>query len=119
MINKIDSFDIEEEDIHATIRRQTEYLKEKGFSSPVVCPVSARAGYLSKQFSNSGLSRNEERELYNFVDKFEKMNLTEYYSQNFKKIQIPDAEKEEEQLYKTCGLAYVEEIINNYIKGGK
>lgn len=119
VINKIDSFDIEEEDIHATIRRQTEYLKEKGFSSPVVCPVSARAGYLSKQFSNSGLSRSEERELYNFVDKFEKMNLTEYYSQNFKKIQIPDAEKEEEQLYKTCGLAYVEEIINNYIKGGK
>ncbi len=119
VMNKIDSYNLEEEDVIATIGRQIEYLKKKGFKHPIVCPVSARAGYLAKQFATTQLSRSEERELYNYVDKFEKMKLADYYEEHFPNIVVKDTGREEEQLLKTCGLAYVEQIIKEYIKGGK
>ena len=118
-MNKIDSYNLEEEDVAATIERQVEYLKKKGFKNPIVCPMSARAGYLAKQSASTNLSRSEERELYNFVDKFEQMKLVDYYKEHFPKIVVEDKEREEEQLLKTCGLAHVEQIIKEYIKGGK
>lgn len=119
ILNKIDSYNLEEEDVVATIGRQIEYLKKKGFKNPIVCPISARAGYLSKQITSMSLSRSEERELYNFIDKFEQMRLVDYYEKHFPKIVVEDKEREEEQLLKTCGLAHVEQIIKECIKGGK
>lgn len=119
IMNKIDSYNPEEENVTATIGRQIEYLKKKGFKNPIVCPVSAKAGYLAKQFTTTQLSRSEERELYNYVDKFEQMMLVDYYEEHFPGIVIQDKEHEEEQLLKTCGLAYVEQIIKECIKGGK
>ncbi|MBE6061162.1 MAG: hypothetical protein E7215_13460 [Clostridium sulfidigenes] len=119
IMNKVDSYDVEEENIIETIHRQTEYLTKKGFKNPIVCPVSARAGYLAKQFSSGTLTRSEERELYNYVDKFEQMRLVEYYKKSFPAIEIDDSEQEETQLLKNCGLSYVEEIIKGYAKGGK
>ena len=119
IINKIDTFNVEEEDIGAAIGRQTELLKKKGFKAPMVCPVSSRAAYLAKQFLISKLSRTEERELYNFVDKFDQMNLPEYYTSAFKKISVADCGSEEEQLLKTSGIAYVEKIVKVRETGGK
>jgi GTPase Era involved in 16S rRNA processing len=119
VVNKIDSFNVEEENIEAALTRQIEFLKKKGFKNPIVCPVSARAGYLSKRFEDTGLSRTEERELYNFVDKFDQMGLVAYYEKCFKKIRVDDAGSEEEQLQKICGLAYVEKIIGEMTTGGK
>ncbi len=119
VVNKIDSFNVEEENLEEALQRQIEFLKKKGFKNPMVCPVSAKAGYLSKRFINGGLSRADERELYNFVDKFERMGLPTYYEKYIKKIRIDDVEREEEQLQKTCGLAYVEKIIGAMTTGGK
>lgn len=119
VVNKVDSYDVEDENIIETIQRQTQYLIKKGFKNPVVCPISARAGYLAKQFlSGTLLSRSEERELYNYVDKFERMKLFEYYEKMFPSIEIDDSEQEETQLLKNCGLSYIEEIIKGYTKGG-
>lgn len=119
VVNKIDAFNVEEENIEAALSRQTEFLKKKGFKNPIVCPVSARAGYLSKCYEKGNLSRAEERELYNFVDKFDQMGLTDYYEKCFKRIRVDDAESEEVQLQKTCGLAYVEKLIGAMTTGGK
>jgi len=119
VMNKIDSYNVEDEDVIETIKRQTEYLKKKGFKNPMVCPVSARAGYLAKQYLSTGLSKSEERELYNYIDKFEQMRLEEYYKKRFPKIIIEDVEQEEMQLLKTCGLSYVEQIIRECTKGGR
>ena len=58
------------------------------------------------------------RELYSLVDKFEQMNLPGYYVKAFKKISVPDSEKEEEQLLKTSGVSYVEKIIQVLTTGG-
>jgi len=52
-----------------------EMLKEKGFKNPIICPVLLKAGYLAKQFQIGKFTRYEERELYNYVDKFEQMKL--------------------------------------------
>lgn len=119
IVNKIDAFNVEEESIEDTILRQSEFLKRNGFKNPLICPVSARAGYLSKQFENGNLTRTEKRELYNYIDKFEQMSLPEYYANTFKKIKVNDCEKEEIQLQKTCGLAYVEKMIIQLTTGGQ
>lgn len=119
VINKIDSFNIEEENFNAVVENQREYLKKKGFKNPMVCPISARAGYLSKRVKNGNLSQIEKRELYSYVDKFAEMGLPLYYEKNFSKIRVEDTLDEEEQLQKTSGLAYVEKIIISLIKGGR
>lgn len=119
VVNKVDTFNPEEEDISAVIQRQREYLKSKGFKEPLLCPVSSRAGYLAKQFRNGKLSRTELRELYNYVDKFEQMKLSAYYARAFNRIKVANSESEEEQLLKTSGLAYIERIIGKLVTGGK
>lgn len=111
VINKIDSYNVDEENIEAVIKRQIEYLKKKGFKDPIVCPVSSKAGYLSKKFYSGELSRTERRELYNYIDKFEQMKLPEYYARTFRGLKLEDADTEEEQLLKTSGFAYVEKIV--------
>lgn len=119
VVNKIDSFNVEEENLEAALQRQVEFLKKKGFKNPMVCPVSAKAGYLSKRYVSGNLSKVDERELYNLVDKFEQMGLSAYYKKYFYKMRIEDAESEEVQLQKTCGLAYVEKIIGAITTGGR
>jgi len=49
-------------------------------------------------------------------NKFEKMNLPAYYAKAFPKVYIKDAKTEEEQLLKTSGFAYVEKLIDSYLK---
>lgn len=119
VMNKVDGIDPDNENIEEIIERQILYLKSKGFKNPIICPVSARAGYLAKRSQLESLTRSEERELYNFVDKFEKLKLVKYYNNCFPKIVLEDSDKEEKQLLKTCGLSYVEEIIKEYTKGGQ
>lgn len=119
VMNKVDTFNPEEENIEDIIIRQKNYLKGKGFQNPIICPVSARAGYLVKKYEQGELLRNEKRELYNYVDKFEKMNLKKYYAETFKQIQIKNSLKEEEQLLKTSGILFVEKLIKEYAQGGR
>lgn len=120
VINKVDAYNVEEENVMEMIRRQTEYLKKKGFKNPMICPVSSRAGYLSKRFKEGlSLSRSEKQELYNYMDKFTQMNLQKYYKENFQDIKVLDAEDEESQLMKTCGFAYVEKLIEKLTGGEK
>lgn len=115
VMNKVDLFDPDEENILEIISRQKAYLTKKGFKNPVVCPVSARAGYLAKQYEQAKLSRSEEREMYNYIDKFEKMKLDSYFEKTLGMKKIADAKNEEAQLLKKCGLSYLEKMIANYI----
>lgn len=115
VMNKVDLFDPDEENVLDIINRQKDYLKKKGFKNPIVCPVSARAGYLTKQYEQANLSKSDERELYNYIDKFEKMNLDIYYENELRMEKIDDAENEETQLLKKCGLSYLEKMIAKYI----
>jgi len=117
VINKIDNLDNDEEDYQDIVIRQGKILEKKGFKNPVICPVSSRAGFFSKRYSEGVLSRTEKRELNNYIDKFEEMGLSNYYEKQFKGLRIDDYQSEEEQLYKTSGLAYLERIIISMFKG--
>lgn len=117
IINKIDEFHLEEESVEEAIARQREVLIAQGFKNPIICPVSAKAAVLSKMYEQEMEIRTGfgKRELYTCVDKFMEMNLGQYYKEVFPEIDVPDNEVEEIQLYKTCGMAYVEKIIKKYI----
>lgn len=111
VLNKTDAFNDEEEDILGIIEGQREYLVQKGFNNPIVCPLSAKAAYLSKLFKKGELSRLQEHELSTLVSKFEKIDFPGYYKKRFPSIKVSDFPSEEEQLIKICGFAYVEKII--------
>lgn len=111
VMNKIDLFHDEDGDIESIILKQTKYLESRGFHKPLICPVSAKAGFLSKKAQQEDLSKLERRELNCLEDKLEKMKVPEYYAKYFPDIQIADQINEDQQLLKICGLSYIEEII--------
>lgn len=59
------------------------------------------------------LSRSETRELNNYIDKFNELKLINYYKNAFPDIVIKNEKDERRQLLKTCGDAYIENIILN------
>lgn len=115
IINKIDVFNECDESIHDIIERQITYLRENGFENPVVCPISAKAGLLAKISLSGKSGRHNNRELFCLEDKFDEIDLESFYNKYFPEVTISDKSNDEEQLLKTCGITYVEEIINNYI----
>ena len=118
VMNKVDAFNEDEEDIESIALKQIKRLEAKGFHEPLVCPVSTRAGFLAKKAKEEELGRMERRELNNMVDKFEQMNIVDYYTKYYPDLAIPDSEDEEKQLLKTCGISYVETIIKTFCEGG-
>lgn len=119
VINKIDMFNSEDENVEDAIYRQIKYLQSQGFKKPIVCPVSSQAGYLAKKSQGNNLNRLENRELGIFIDKFEDTNFTDFYKKYYPEISVNNSKKEEIQLLKNCGIVYVEEIIKLYYEGGK
>lgn len=119
VINKIDGLNEEEENINSIINKQIEFLQKKGFTDPIVCPVSSKAGYLSKKFFSEKLTRTEEREFYNYIDKFERMRLSSYYNKLLGRIRVRSGKQEEEKLSRLSGLSYLEKIIKYIVKGAK
>ncbi len=119
VLNKADSFNLEEEDVTETLKRAKAYLEQHGFQEPMVCPVSAKAGYLAKKSLQTELSQIQRMELMNLAGKFKRMHLPEYYEEHFPEICVEDREQEELQLLKNCGLSYVELFIKKQCKGEK
>lgn len=118
VINKIDALNEDEEDIEEIAQTQIKRLEAMGFKKPLVCPVSARAGFLAKKAEKEELTRIERRERNNMEDKFEQMNIVDYYTKYFPDITVPDSEDEDRQLLKTCGISYIETIIKAFCEGG-
>lgn len=49
VLNKLDNYNIEDDDISESVVKVQKWLKKRGISDPVLCPVSAYFGYLIKQ----------------------------------------------------------------------
>lgn len=64
------------------------------------------------------MDRSKRRELNNFIDKFEVMQLPSYYQKNFPGITVKEQEQEDLQLVNSCGLSYLEAVIDKRYKGG-
>lgn len=119
ILNKIDAFNPEEENIYEIVKNQKKYLEEAGFMNPRICPISSKAAYLAKKSYIEKMTRMERRELDALIFKFEQMKLPEYYKKSFSNIYISDMKDEAMQLQKNCGLAYVEKIVAALTTGGK
>lgn len=116
VMNKIDHLISEDESLSDVIMRQRDFLKQKGFKTPIICPVSARAAFLAKRSKKGQLSRLERREIENYVDKFAQSGLREYYEEEMGCPPIWDTGDEIDNLYRNCGFAYLEKIIIQYKK---
>lgn len=116
VINKVDLFDADEDKIEDKVGFWKDYICSFGFKNPLICPISSRAGYLAKKIKHEQLSLFDELDFYNYVYKFEKMGLRQYYQKSFPNIKVENVDKEE-QLIATSGIAYVEKIIISL--GGK
>ncbi len=120
VINKIDAFDTEEEDLIKIMQNVIKYIQSVwGSEIPIVCPVSARAGYLAKISQYENLSKVENGELNGYIDKFTQMSVREYYQQYYPTVIIEDSWQKKNQLLKNCGISYVEKIIKKFYEGGR
>ena len=115
LINKIDCLNPDEEDMNAVLKRVETYVKNKKFSSPLLCPISAKAGFWTAQKSGEALDFDEQLEQRSWQRKFKEFGLTEYYRKNFRDVgELAD----KNDLSTLSGLRYVEEIMFNFYKGG-
>lgn len=119
VINKIDHLLSEDDNIWDVIENQRHFLIEKGFTNPVICPISTRAAYLVKKSKQETLNRIERRELDAYIDKFEQYSMATYYEKHLKCPPCSRTANESEELLKNCGFAYLEQIIKHLSNGGK
>ena len=117
VLNQIDMFDPEKDSIETAIESCKKFLQDRKFKNPIICPVSSKAGYLVYKNKIEKLNRSDKTNLYNLIDKFEsEIDLVKYYNKEFPNISINNRDTDEEQLLKTCGIAYIENIIKSFIK---
>lgn len=116
VINKIDHLISEDDNLLDVIERQRKFLTSKGFKNPIICPVSSRAAFLAKKSQVEGLSRIEQREMENYIDKFEQQSLQQYYARMLNCKPTSRANDEVQRLLDNCGFHYFEKIILNMIK---
>lgn len=72
VLNKLDNFDIDEDNIKESIDKVYKDLQRYGLKNSKVCPISAYAGLLAKRkIADEELSKIESRKLENYIYQFE------------------------------------------------
>ena len=119
IINKIDQLITEDDNLSDVIENQRRFLNSKGFKNPIICPVSSRAAFVVKKSQKEELNRIESREMNICIDKFELNSMADYYENILRCSPIENSKDEVKTLFKNCGFAYLEQIIERYSNGGK
>lgn len=118
VVNKLDTFQKEEDSIPETLQLVREDLNCLGFEETMVVPVSAYAAYLAKIKLFGGTLNEDEEDDLGFLSR--KMKRTEYqldhYYPEFVQIRL-ERENEEEKLLLHSGILHLEHMIYNL--GGK
>lgn len=124
VVNKIDEFDLQKEDIEQTMSSINEYIEGNGIKNPVVIPISALAAKLFRQAINGEkLTRREKREFRNYYDLFKNSNynLNKFAYIDSKNNEIIEIDGEVFSEYdlleaiKNTGINLVENIINELL----
>ncbi|MCL1987883.1 MAG: 50S ribosome-binding GTPase [Firmicutes bacterium] len=82
MLNKVDNFDVANDSITESLAKLRQDLRDYGYRSPQVYPISARFALLLKlELANIEFSRREQRDyaLYTTLFNDEEYNLSEFY----------------------------------------
>lgn len=118
VMNKTDCLLSDDDNLIDEVQQQREFLVSIGFQNPIICPISSRAAFLAKKSHTEGLSRLEQREMENYMDKFERESLQEYYIHTLN-CSLESAVRNDMQiLLRNCGFAYFEKLIFDIQKGG-
>lgn len=118
IINKVDVINPEEENINQIIENSRQYLVEKKFVNPIVCPVSAKAALKYYDLKENGVDNisNRERRSYDFMcELMTKLKIGYYYKRKDKKLfdRVEKSRKKLERLLLNSGINYVAEYIKN------
>lgn len=85
VVNMMDTCDFEDDSVKEIVSSIQEHLTDIGYESPIICPMSAKAGMLMKQvLAGNDLSGNDKEACENFVRIFlcEDLALGKYYPEN-------------------------------------
>ncbi|MFL0167267.1 dynamin family protein [Candidatus Clostridium helianthi] len=124
VVNKIDEFDLQKEDIRKTMNSIREYIEGNGMKNPTIIPISALAAKLFRQAINrEKLTRREKREFRNYYDLFKNnnYNLNKFAYMNSKNNETIEIDGEVFSEYdlleaiNNTGINLVENIINELL----
>lgn len=77
IVNKIDEFDLQKEDIEQTMDSIYKYIEENGIKNPTLIPISALAAKLFREvIIGKELTRREKRDFKSYYDLFRSKNYS-------------------------------------------
>ena len=119
VLNKIDCINPDEEDALGLINKAEQYIKSKGFADPMICPLSAKVGYMAKRARHNKFSRADERQMLYWADDLAKMDLANYYRQKFGYAESVCEDNSNENLLELSGLNFAERMIMKFYSTNK
>ena len=116
VVNKMDVFDPEIENISSVLDRVREYLNHHGIVNPLICPVSANLTRLIRKPSDQHTrkERSNYKEMADIFTEDASMNLLQYMPVTSRVKRLLDAKKMT-PLMLSSGLPAVEVMIDEYI----
>jgi predicted GTPase len=113
-VNKLDRFRLIEDSVEESIEQIKKRLASLGFANPVVCPVSARAGFLAKRkMYNNDLDEGTVDEYGLFIKKFNRpqYDLSKFYDNETRFVAESYMEKSDKNFYSELMLLYRSGIL--------
>ncbi|MBE5851275.1 MAG: hypothetical protein E7298_14300 [Lachnospiraceae bacterium] len=127
VVNKIDCFRADEDNIADSISKIADDVSRRGFVNPKIYPVSAYAGYLAKRMLFDNDLNEGEMDDYNLFRRnfmSEDYNLVGFYPKDAIDVCLRLIEREEDvrkkkaiQMLLNCGILPLEIILKNSIGG--
>lgn len=124
VVNKIDEYDPEKEDIPTVLANVRKYLEENGLPNPNIYPTSARLTKLIREFQNGAdLTRKEKGYMESGIDIFsemKEMHMAQYMplSPTVRKRvnkRIDEAKDNSSLAMLNSGVPIIEEVIQEYL----
>lgn len=117
IVNKVDRYRVKEDSIENTLKSLKTDLIAIGFTNPIICPVSAYAGYLAKKkLYHMELNEEEEDELTLYMRKFRKddYKLSVFYDRGLSNLDLHCMNENNRpymELLVECGIYCLEKLI--------
>ena len=127
VVNKIDEFDPEKEDISSNLDKVRRYLESNGLRNPNIYPISARlTKHIREQLNGRELTRTERHDMNKGIELFnedDNMSMAQYMplSPTVKKrvnqriAKAKDEDNSNELAMLNSGVPIIEEVIQEYL----
>lgn len=116
VINKLDSFDANYDSVKTTIEKTRDDLVKIGFKDPLICPISAYAGFLAKRSMRGeklNMLEQGEQTILSMKLADPKFSFNSYFP-DYIQEQIPKPENELQELLLHSGIWPLETLLYNF-----